>query len=164
MNILNTRKYFKHNKGFSLIEVLIASSVLSILSMVIMSATSKGINLSNQALNQVQAAYLLEEGSESVKIIRDNAWVNISGLNDNTNYYLDFNTNSNTWSLSTTPSTIDSFFTRTVVFSQVYRDGSDDIASAGTLDTGTKKVTLSVSWGAGGSNVKSLSFYISNIF
>lgn len=160
----NTKKYFKLNKGFSLIEVIVASTVLSVLSMVLLSATSKGIKLSNQALDQVQAGYLLEEGAESVKILRDTNWTNISSAIDNTTYYLNFNTSSNVWSLSTTPSTIDSFFTRTVVFYPVYRDGNDDISDAGTLDSGTKKVTVNVSWNYSEPSTKSLSFYVSNIF
>ncbi len=155
----------KYNVGSALVEVMIACSIFSILSFSLISATNKGINLSNVALRQVQASFLLEEGAESVKIIRDNNWSNITGFTNNTNYYTSFNTTTNTVSLSTTSNTIDNFFTRTIVFSPVSRDANDDIATSGTVDSGTKKVTVTVSWPSAGVTLsKSLSFYISNIF
>lgn len=164
-NFLFKNKYKKNISGFALVEVLIACSVLSILSFSLISATNKGINLSNVALRQVQASFLLEEGAEAVKVIRDSSWSNISSLNNNTNYYLNYNTTTNTYSLSTTANTIDSFFTRTVVFSGVTRDSNDDISSSGTDDVGTRKVTVTVSWISGGVTLsKSLSFYLANIF
>jgi prepilin-type N-terminal cleavage/methylation domain-containing protein len=164
MSYLKKIKYKKYIQGFSLIEVLIAVSVLGVLAVVLMSSTNKGIILSNQALSEVQAGFILDEGAEAVKSLRDINWANISGVTDNTNYYLSFNNTTNLWSLSVTPSKIDSF-TRTVVFSPVYRDANDDIASSGTLDSGTKKVTITTSWPTNGNTIsKSISFYISNIF
>lgn len=155
----------KYNIGSALVEVMVACSVFSILSFSLISATNKGINLSNVALRQVQASFLLEEGAESVKIIRDNSWSNISSLNTATNYYLSFNNTNNTYSISTTPNTIDSFFTRSIVFSDVRRDSNDDISATGTVDAGTKMVTVTVSWPSAGVTLsKSLSFYIANIF
>ncbi len=155
-------------RGFSLIEVLIACSVISIAIFSLMSASSKGIQLSNQALRQTQASFILEEGAEALKSIRDAGWTNISGLTAGTNYYLTYNTTTNTWSLGTTPtSAIDSMFTRVVVVSAVSRDSSDDIVtSGGTNDVGTKKVTVTVSWPSINhtTSSKTLSFYISDIF
>ncbi|MCX6755747.1 MAG: type II secretion system protein [Candidatus Nomurabacteria bacterium] len=164
MSKLNKKNYIKYIQGFSLIEVLIATSVLGVLAVILMSSTNKGIILSNQALDEVQASFLLEEGSEAVKSLRDTNWTNISGVTDNTNYYLAFNNTTNVWSLSATPSKVDSF-TRVIVFSPVYRDSNDDIASSGTLDAGTKKVTVTTSWTSNGNTIsKSVPFYISNIF
>lgn len=160
-------KFFqtKYNKAFALVEVLIACSIFSIIAFSLISSTNKGINLSNVALRQVQASFLLEEGAESVKILRDNNWSNISGYTNNTNYYINFDNNTNTVSLSATPNNIDGFFTRTIVFEPVYRDSSDDIAPSGTLDANTKKVTVTVSWLSGGVTLsKNLYFYIANIF
>lgn len=154
----------KFTKGFSLIEVVIATSVLGVLAVILMSSTNKGIILSNQALDQVQSNFLLEEGAEAVKSLRDINWTNISGVTDNTNYYLSFNNGTNLWSISTTPSKIDNF-TRVVVFYPVYRDANDDIAESGTLDSGIKKVTITNSWPSNGNTIsKSISFYVSNIF
>lgn len=157
-------KFYKKNRGFSLVEVLIACMIISTTSIALMSASSKGIELSNKALRQAQASGLTEEGVEAVRSIRDNDWNIISGLNVDTDYYLSFNTNSNTWSLSTTPvGLVDDRFTRKVVFSDVYRDSNDDIASSGTLDTNIRRVKVVVSWNDQ-NNTKDITFYLADIF
>ena len=159
--------YKQGNKGFSLIEVLIACTILSLSVLSLISASTKGLQVSRQALRQTQVAYLLEEGGEAVKSIRNDAWSNISGLTNGTTYYISFNTGTNKWTTSTTPNTIDSIFTRTVVISAVNRDSNDDIVtSGGTLDSLTKKVTVTVTYTLPDniSSSKTLSFYISDIF
>lgn len=161
--------FLKQNnkKGFSLIEVLIACAIISVSIFALMSASTKGIELSKQALRQTQVSLLLEEGVEAVKSIRDDSWANISSLTLNTNYYLTFNTGSSKWSLGTVATAdIDSLFTRTIVFSAVNRDSNDDIATSGTLDPRTKKVSVVVSWPVSGgtTSTKNLDFYISDIF
>lgn len=154
------------NKGFTIIEVLIACVIISTTTLALMAATSKGIELSTRSLRQVQANMLMEEGVEAVKSIRDNDsdWTTISNLTLNTDYYLSFS--SNAWTLSTTPvSPIDEIFDRIVVFSPVYRDSNDAIASSGTLDTEIKKVDIMVSWSTpSGTNSKKITFYLANIF
>lgn len=150
--------------GFSLVEVLIAGVIISLTTLALMSAASKGIELSNRAVRQVQANMLIEEGVEAVRSIRDASWTNISNLTLNTNYYLTFNTTTNTWSLDTTPTTpVDEIFTRTVFISAVNRDSNDDIASSGTLDNGTKRVKITVSWPTKNSTIsKDITFYLTN--
>lgn len=166
MNNILKNQNINNNKGFSLIEVLVACAVISLTSIALMSSISKGVNLSNRALRQVQASNLIEEGVEAIKSIRDNDWNIISNLSLNTNYYLSFDTNINTWSLGTNPiEAIDGIFTRKVIFSQVNRDANDDISATGTLDVGIKKVNVEVSWATpSGINFKSLNFYLANIF
>lgn len=157
----------QNNKGFSLIEVLIACAVLSTVVLSMMTLSTKGIQLSHRALRQTQANLILEEGAEAVKSIRDDNWTNISGLTLGTTYYVTFSTITNKWSLTTTaPSNIDSIFLRQIVFAAVNRDANDDIAGSGTLDTRTIKVTVTVSWPDPGYTTiqKTLSFYISDIF
>jgi len=152
--------------GFSVIEVLVACLIMSTITLIVMSGASKGIELSNKALRQVQASQLAEEGVESVKSIRDTNWSTISTLSLNTNYYLTYNTNTNIWSLGTTPvAPVDGIFTRTITFSAVNRDTNDNIASTGTLDTGIKRVNVLVSWSSeGGTNSKNITFYLTDIF
>ena len=164
---MNYFSKIKTTAGFTIVEVLIACAIISTSAISLLIAASKGIELSNLALRQSQANELLEEGAESVKILRDNGWSNISNLTLNTNYYLSFNNTTNTWSLTTTPvSAIDSIFSRNVNISAVYRDSNYDIASSGTLDTHIKKVTVNVSWPASsvGTASKSLVFYVVDIF
>jgi prepilin-type N-terminal cleavage/methylation domain-containing protein len=151
-----------YKKGFSLVEVLVAVSIISLSVFAIMSSAQKSVKLSSQSLNKAQASYLLEEGAEAVKIVRDNNWSTISGLTIGTTYYPTFT--GGTWTLSTTPTTV-GIFTRTVVLATVYRDNFDDIASSGTTDAGTKKVTVTVTWpNSDGTATDTVSFYISDIF
>lgn len=151
--------------GFTLIEVIVASSVISMCMFALMQSAQKGINLSGVALEKSQASLLLEEGAEAIKSIRDDNWTTISNLN-NQPYYLFFNTNTKKWELNNIASTIDGLFTRTVIFSDVERDSNYDIVeSGGTVYSGTKKVLVDVSWVSGDSSIsRNLSFYISDIF
>jgi Tfp pilus assembly protein PilV len=156
---------FRKSYGFALVELMVACSIIVIAIFSLISATQKGVVLSERAMRQTQASYLLEEGAEAVKSIRDSAWTNISSLTSGTNYYLSYNNSTNVWSLSTTAITIDNIFTRTVVISDVSRDSNDDIATSGTNDPKIKLVTISISWVSSGETVsKSMAFYIADIF
>ena len=48
--------YKNSNKGFSLVEVVVASAIISIITFSIVSAASKGLALSQRALHQTQAS------------------------------------------------------------------------------------------------------------
>lgn len=162
-------KFILHKKkGFSLIEVLVACTILSVSILSLISASTKGVQVSRQALRQTQAVYLLEEGGEAVKSMRNDAWNNISSLTIGTTYYLSFNSGTGKWTTTTTANSIDSIFTRTVVLSTVNRDITNDdiVSSGGTVDTLTKKVSVTVSYTLPNNttSTKTLSFYISDIF
>ena len=140
-----------------------AISIIVISIIAAMTVAQKSIYVSRQALHSTQAGFLLEEGAEAVRIFRDNAWANISGLTAGTSYYPTFA--GNTWSLSATSNTV-GIFTRIVTVSGVNRDNTtQDIASIGTNDPGTKLITVTVSWPEGGTTIsKTLQFYITDIF
>jgi Tfp pilus assembly protein PilV len=161
--ISNGMKFFSKNKGFMTIEVLIAVSIITVSILASTTVAQKSVYVSRQALHFTQANFLLEEGGEVVRIVRDNAWNNISSLTAGTNYYPTFS--GGAWSLSATPNTV-GIFTRTVVFSAVNRDnGTKDISSSGSDDPKTKLVTVTVSWVEGGTTVtKTLQFYVIDIF
>ncbi len=166
----------KKNLGFTLIEVLVACSIISLSMFALMQTAENGIRLSNEALNKSQASLLLEEGAESVKSIRNNSWVTIANLSLNTPYHLFFNTTTKVWVLDTSTTNlsesipsypIDGVFNRTVTFYAIGRDATsgDIVVEGGNADLGTKKVTITVTWNSKKVvNSKSLSFYISNIF
>lgn len=161
-SLFTNKKNIKSNKGFIIVEILVAASIIT---MSVLSATvvaNKSINVSRQALHATQAAFLLEEGAEAVRINRDNAWSNISGLTVGSNYYPSWN--GTTWTIASGTGTV-GIFTRRIVLSSVNRDGNGDIAAAGTLDPRTKLVTVTVTWNQAGITVtKTLSFYIADIF
>jgi len=173
-HINNKKIKVSSKQGFTIIEVIVACTIISLTVFALMTSAQKGIELSNRALRQTQANTLLEEGAESVKIIRDNNWVDISNLSLETPYYLYFDTSSNMWSLNTSKITpnnsipiypVDSIFNRTIIISAVRRDSNDDISKIGIIDNQTKKITVTVSWKTSSGVVsKSLIFYIANIF
>lgn len=150
-------------KGFMTLEVMIGATLITLSILASMSVAQKSIMVARQALHNSQAGFLLEEGAEAVRILRDNNWTNISGLSTGTTYYPLFA--GNTWTLSTTPNTVD-IFTRTVTISNVNRDDTtDDISAVGTNDPRTKLVVVTVSWVEGGATLsKTLSFYIIDVF
>jgi len=129
-----------------MVEVLVATSIITVSILATMTVAQKSIYVSRQALHATQAAFLLEEGAENTRIARDNAWSNVTALNSSEQVGI---------------------FTRTVVASNVNRDDTskDIVTSEGTIDDGTKLITVTVSWPEGGIAVtKTLRFYISNIF
>ncbi len=139
------RKIIKNN-GFMVIEVLIASSIITVAILAATAVSQKSVYVSRQAFHATQASFLLEEGAENARIARDNAWSNIIALNSYEQIGI---------------------FTRTVITSSVNRDNStkDIITSGGTLDAGTKLFTVTVSWPEGGMTItKTLQFYITDIF
>ena len=146
-----------------MVEILVAVSIITVSILAAMTVAQKSVYVARESLHITQTAFLLEEGAEAVRIIRDNGWSNISSLTAGTNYYLVFS--SNTWVLSTVPSTV-GIFTRTVSISNVNRDNvTKDISVIGSDDPGTKLVTVTVSFPEGGIIInKTLKFYIINIF
>ena len=145
-----------------LVEAIVASSIIAASFLTIISVSTKAIYVSREALQNTQASFLLEEGAEAVRVRRDNAWANISSLNNATTYYPTFT--GGTWTLSNTPSQV-GIFTRTVNIASVNRDNSTaDIAAAGADDPSTKLITVTVTWVYQGTTMsKTLSFYIMNI-
>jgi len=164
---ISQMKFFsKHTKsasGFMTLEIMIALSIISIVILASLNVTEKSVSLSRQAVYGAQASFLLEEGAEAVRILRDNDWANISSLTLGTTYYPTFS--GGTWILSVTPNSFGEF-TRSVVVSGVNRnDVTNDISLVGSLDEGTKLFTVSVTWAMGGVNkTETLQFYMMDIF
>ena len=146
-----------------MVEILIATSIITVSVLAAMAVTQKAVQVARQTLHTAQASFLLEEGAESAKILRDNNWTNISALTLNTEYYPVFS--DGTWTLSGTPQTV-GIFTRTVKINSALRDNiTKDLGESGTADPQTMFVTVTVSWQEGGTTVsKSLKFYLADIF
>ncbi len=136
------KKYSPKNRGLSLVEVVIASAIVLMLSLALVSANLAYYKSSNANLKAVKAIYLVEEGIETVAYQSVNDW-NI--LNTLTN------------------DVIDGIYYRTFTVASVLRDSSskDIVTSGGSVDTDTKKLTVSVAWrDANGTTTKSLSTYL----
>ena len=112
----------------------------------------------------MQGDYLLEEGIEVVKLLRDAGYVNnIAKLSTTTPTYLAWN--GTNWATSTSNVFIDGRFERKIAIGEVMRDANQDISETGTLDPSTRLVTVSVAWNAkGATTTKTIQTYITNIF
>lgn len=159
------RLFYKSTKGVTLIEALIATSIIMAFLVAIMSVHNTYLSSSFSDLFEVKATYLAEEGIEAVKGLRDVSWTdNIASQTNDIPYYLAFSNGA--WTLTSTPLLIDSKFSRSITFSAVNRNASSDIVtSGGTPDSNIKKVTVVVSWPLGGTTAtRSIETYITNIF
>ncbi len=153
----------KAKKGFGLIEIIVGTAIISISFFGLMSVANLSFKILQKSSHNLKAGFLLEEGAEAIKILRDDGWNNINSLSNGVNYYLSFN--GATWVTTTTPVYVDNIFERKFVLSQVLRDANDDISSSGVVDPDTKKVTISIYWKEGGSGVvQTFSTYITNLF
>ena len=165
---LNKQKTLEN--GFGLIEVLIASAIISASLIALASVVQLSFRVSSESFKTIKAEFLAEEGLEVMLILRNDSWLSlISSLSTTTPYYLIFSTTTSSWqATSTNPGLTLGRYTRTIIIGEVYRRNSDDdiVAStspdAKTLDTGTIKVTSRVSW----EGAKSVEFvtYIADIF
>ncbi len=153
------------NKGFGLLEIAIGISVISLSIFSLTAISNLALKLTEESARNTQASFLLEEGIEALKILRDSSWsANIASLATETTYYPSF-TNHN-WQTTLTNIYIDGIFERSFVLQNVNRDINDDIVSSGgILDPDTKKLTVFVSWlSRNGTTTQSVSAYITNLF
>lgn len=145
----------KKASGFGLVEIIVVVAI------VVVAVVSFGeiMRFSLTALrgekSEMEATLLTQEGFEAMRALRDQSWnTNIATLANDTKYYLATTTAGPNvaWSLSTIAPNrlINSKFWRTLVFAPVNRDANDRIASSGgTLDSGTRQITVTVTWKQG---------------
>ena len=138
------RKRQKQNKGFLAIEAVVGVSIAVLILLFTTHTLVRFINTGKNLVEKTQALYLVEEGLEMVRFIRDEKWENLSSLADGTTYYL--NITGSSIATSTTVEVIEGF-TRSFVVDSVERDGNDDIVPSGTPDGDSKYVTVEVEWG-----------------
>lgn len=153
-------------RGFSLVEVVIVASIFSVFMVSLVSYYKKVLDVSQDTTRHIQSGFLLEEGIEVVKMLRDESWSNkVATLSTTTTYY--FLWSGSVWSATTTEQKIENVFTRSMLITDVFRDVNDTIASVGTHDPGTKKIHIDVSWprkGGGATTTESAETYVTNLF
>ncbi|MBA3733348.1 hypothetical protein H0W91_03160 [Patescibacteria group bacterium] len=153
---------FQFKKGMALVEIIIGAAIMSVGIIAINASYSTYVQYALANQKNVEAAALMEEGLEVSTFFRDMGWVNISGLSTTTTYYLTFN--GANWATTTTIQYVNGEFLRSINIADVNRDGNDDIATVGTLDPNTKKITTTVSYFQGHSTTtRSMSTYLTNI-
>lgn len=149
-------------RGIALVELIVGIALVSVIMLAIVGLAARNIRLSQIVLENVQADFLVEEGIEAIKLMRNDAWTNLTALAYDQEYGLAYVGTS--WTATTASDTTDGF-TRTFVLSEVTRDINDDIADTGTIDTQTLLVNVDVAWAsATGERSRALSFYITDFF
>jgi type II secretory pathway pseudopilin PulG len=126
--------------GFSLIEVLLGLTLFAIFSAGIFYAAFDAADSDLRQEFKSEALNYAQEGLEATRMIRNVDFLELTSGNHGVVY------SAGAWSFSGTSDVIDSFYTRTVTISDVYRDASNNIADTGLLDPMTKKVISTVSW------------------
>lgn len=160
-------KNYIYKKGISVVEIIIASAIISLSVISISVVYGNLVVLSLQNTEKVQAGFLLDEGVEAIKIMRDASWSRIASTTSGIAYH--FIWSGNEWRATTTSSLIDEKFIRTFVVYPVHRDVSTfnilPDTSSGSLDAGTKKIDITVSWSQkGATSSKSTTMYIFNLY
>ncbi len=149
--------------GFGLLEVVVATAIIATALFAFSGTVRVAYRAAADASDRVRANFLMEEGFEAVKTIRDNGWTTIKNLTLNQTYYLVFS--GGQWSATTTANTTDTVFTRSFIVRSISRDASYNIAPSGANDPDARKIELSVSWNERGRALTvSGVTYLENIF
>ena len=158
-------KSINFQKGISLVEVIIASSIIGLSMIYISNVYGNFVKLSLENTDKVQAVFILDEGVEAIKTMRNFAWSTVASSTPGVDYYLVWQ--NNRWQSTTTKILVDNKFTRKYNVSNVYRDPItlNIVTSGGVLNTDSKVVNMDVSWSYKGSTTtKSTSFYMFNLY
>ncbi|MEK7647294.1 MAG: hypothetical protein AAB378_02900 [Patescibacteria group bacterium] len=152
------------NGGFGLAEIVVGAAIISVSLFGLVAASQLALRVADENTKRVQASFLLEEGVEAVRVLRDGGWnVYMAPLSVGSAHYLEFS--GSFWRATTTNIFVDGKFERSFTVNNVYRNVNDDIAGAGTLDPDTKKVTVTVAWRARtGTTTESISTYFTDLF
>lgn len=155
----------KRSQGFGLVEVIIGASIIALAIVGMTQASQYGLQASKRVSDEQRAGFLLSEGAEAARLIRDDGFSTLSSLTASTSYYLYYNNTTNKWQATSTRQVIDSIFYRTFAVWPVYRDSNDDITTnGGTLDAGTLLIRISVAWkNFNATSTKSQDIYLTNI-
>lgn len=159
----------KKQRGVSLVEVIIGISMAVTVLVVLGVSFAYFLRLGLNIDEQIVAAYLLDEGIEAARFIRDTDWTTFAAYSSDTTYYVVENPVG--WSLTTTVTPIDGQYYRTLTFTDVYRRNSDDdIIDVGepdakTLDPDIRRVEVEVAWSSYiGTSTATGYTYLANLF
>lgn len=131
--------------GQTLVELVIAIGLSAIFIPALLTGMVAARNGRAQDNQRTQAVAIARETQEAVRSIRNASWTTFVSypLGQALHPVL----SGSTWTLASGPELLNGFgFTRQVVINDVYRDGSGNISSSGTLDPSIKQVVVTVSW------------------
>lgn len=108
-----TMNHKQSSSGFTLIEAMIAVSIVALSISGPLIGASRAIVLAQISRDQLTASYLAQEGIEYVRAMRDDAYLHaysLGGTNTSSAAWTDFLTGSSAWSITqciSTPCTLD---------------------------------------------------------
>lgn len=147
--------FIKKNKnGFSLVELLVAISFVSVIITAILTMNSFNASLWKANEDKTKAYFYASESLEAMKLI---SW---SSLN-NGDYHLVLQNNA--WTLVSGEETLENKYTRNINISSVQREFNinghvyGDIVASGFADPDSKKIIVTISWPDKKGNIKTLS-------
>ncbi len=139
------KKNYKTQKGISIIEVIVALSIIFVSFFSFLALAQYSLKFQDQSESKLEAINIAAETIEATRSVRNEDWNNFSSLSLDIPYYPVIS--SNKWTLSSTdPGSINGVYDRWVIIEKVYRDANDNISSSGTEDNQTKKITAFVEW------------------
>lgn len=139
-----TMKQLRDKQGFSVVEVLLASSLFVVFSTGIVITLLQGLSMNRVSQEETIAAQYASEGVEAVRSIRNQNFALLSNSSET-----GVDRVGGLWSFSGTNNVLDGKYVRVITVSPAQRNaGGDIVENGGVLDTGTKKITVSVSWQA----------------
>jgi type II secretory pathway pseudopilin PulG len=135
----------KRNQGQSIVEVVIAMTILSIIMAAISSLALSGHYLLIRSSQFIQAQALANEGLEAIRAIRQQGWNNLA-YNQSA-----VAASGGEWVLAGEGTSENiGLYTRTIKLLPIYRDSTNRIASStdpgAVLDPDSREVQVAVSW------------------
>lgn len=134
------------SKGISIVEIIIAAAIIGISVVGIIGAIQIYLKIVYQNAREAQAVLLLDETAEALQYIRDESFdTYIATIPLDTSYTVFWNATG--YELATSTIMLPYDMTRTVVFEEVRRDGSDQlVTSGGSVDDDTRKAIITIEW------------------
>ncbi len=137
------RNSFK--KGMSIIEIVIAAGIIAVSVTGIIGAIQIYLKIVHQNARSTQAVMFLDEATDALQSIRDQDYNTFKTLILDQEYSLFWN--GVRYELATSTILLPYDMKRTIVFTEVQRDGSDSIVSSGgSIDENTRKANIKVEW------------------
>jgi type II secretory pathway pseudopilin PulG len=150
-------------QGFGMIEIIIAATIISLALASLAFLGNFAIRIQTHLKQNLIATNLAVEAMEAARAVKEENWTNFSALELDTPYHPQKGGAPLKWFLVSGAEIINGL-SRQVVFSQVFRDDNDDIADIGMSDSGTRKITATVSWNERGNNYEvKLESYLTNL-
>ncbi len=146
---------FRNSRGFSVVEVMLGTALFVIFSSGVIALLLQGLEMDRLAEEEAIAAQYASEGIEALRSVKNQSFALLSTT---PSAGIDRVGAGGTWAVSGV-STSYGKYVRTVSIAPVARDGSGTIvASGGTLDSLSRKITSTVVWPVTSARTNTISY------